>query len=295
MEVFRWLLFLAFMVLVLGFLAKSKLEDFKLDQPQMFSEPVVDQFAPALPESIIARQSAANILVFSKTHGYRHHDAIIAANAMFTSIAKQQDWSLVHTENAAIFASELLAYFDVVVWNNATGPLLTSQQRQAFKEFLEQGGGFVGIHAAGDASHSDWQWYQQQVIRANFTGHPMFPQFQSAVLSFEKNSHHPAIRHFNRSMNHIDEWYCFEHSPRDKVNVLAVIDEQGMNFMALNSRDKLSFGNLAMGDDHPVIWSHQQGSGRVFYSALGHKAESYQVPDFITMHEQAVIWAGRLQ
>lgn len=214
---------------------------------------------------------------------------------MFSSIAERQNWSLFQTENAAIFSPEILAYFDVVVWNNATGPLLTAAQRQAFKDFLLQGGGFVGIHAAGDASHSDWRWYQQQVIRANFTGHPMFPQFQSTTLLFETDSNHPAIKHFNRSVNHIDEWYCFEQSPRDKVDVLAVIDEQGMNFMALNSRSQFSFGNLAMGDDHPVIWSHQLGSGRVFYSALGHNVESYRRPDFITMHEQALIWAGRLQ
>lgn len=295
MKVFRWLLFIAIITLGLWFFAQSKLEAFKLDQPQMFDEPVMDHLAPVLPQVIINRQSSGNILVFSKTHGYRHHDAISAAKAMFSSIAERQNWSLFQTENAAIFSPEILAYFDVVVWNNATGPLLTAAQRQAFKDFLLQGGGFVGIHAAGDASHSDWRWYQQQVIRANFTGHPMFPQFQSTTLLFETDSNHPAIKHFNRSVNHIDEWYCFEQSPRDKVDVLAVIDEQGMNFMALNSRSQFSFGNLAMGDDHPVIWSHQLGSGRVFYSALGHNVESYRRPDFITMHEQALIWAGRLQ
>jgi len=93
---------------------------------------------------------------------------------------------------------------------------------------------------------------------------------------------------------HEEEWYCFAASPRDRVDVLARLDEEGINMLALASRDSLEFGDLAMGADHPIIWSHTLGTGRVFYSALGHRAEVYSDKRLQTMMEQAVVWAGQL-
>ncbi len=51
---------------------------------------------------------------------------------------------------------------------------------------------------------------------------------------------------------------------------------------------------LAMGSDHPMIWKHCAGAGRVFYSALGHTAESYSDPKYREVLMRAIVWAGRL-
>ena len=42
-----------------------------------------------------------------------------------------------------------LGKFKVVVWNNVSGDVLTEDQRAAFVSYLENGGGWVGIHASG--------------------------------------------------------------------------------------------------------------------------------------------------
>lgn len=42
-----------------------------------------------------------------------------------------------------------LRRFDVVVWNNTYGDILTTDKRAAFKSWFESGGQWLGIHAAG--------------------------------------------------------------------------------------------------------------------------------------------------
>jgi hypothetical protein len=49
-----------------------------------------------------------------------------------------------------------------------------------------------------------------------------------------------------------------------------------------------------MGDDHPILWKHCVGQGRVFYSAMGHTAETYAEPAYRDVLQRAIAWAGRL-
>jgi len=48
---------------------------------------------------------------------------------------------------------------------------------------------------------------------------------------------------------------------------------------------------LSMGADHPVIWSHCLGQGRVLYSALGHTAQSYSEEPFRRLMSNSLAWA----
>ncbi|SMQ73556.1 hypothetical protein SAMN06295905_2274 [Devosia lucknowensis] len=43
----------------------------------------------------------------------------------------------------------------------------------------------------------------------------------------------------------------------------------------------------------PVAWKRRFGKGRVFYSALGHVADEFQVPQMRTMFERGALWASR--
>ena len=51
--------------------------------------------------------------------------------------------------------------------------------------------------------------------------------------------------------------------------------------------------DLRMGD-HPIAWSRCVGKGRSFYSAIGHKPESYSDPRHQQLIQDAIRWtAGR--
>jgi type 1 glutamine amidotransferase len=43
----------------------------------------------------------------------------------------------------------------------------------------------------------------------------------------------------------------------------------------------------------PVVWKRRHGLGRVFYSALGHVAKEFEVPQMRTILERGMLWAAR--
>jgi uncharacterized protein len=175
------------------------------------------------------------------------------------------------------------------VFNNVSGDVFTPDQRAALQGFIENGGGFVGIHGSGGDNSYAWDWYVNDLIGAQFIGHPMSPQFQQATLQVEDASH-PASANVPAQWVRTDEWYSFATSPRAKgYTVLLTIDEGSY------APEGLFGGDLTMGADHPMVWSHCQGNGRAIYSALGHTAESYAEPEHVALLLGATRWALRLE
>lgn len=208
--------------------------------------------------------------------------------AGIAGVAKDKGWGYFQTENGAVFSPEILARFDAVVFNNTSGDVFTAAQRAAFQAFLEQGGGYVGLHAAGDNSHSAWDWYMKALIGATFTQHTMDPQFQQAKVAVEDKAH-PATAGLPASWQRTEEWYSFDKSPRGGgANILITVDEKTYNPVGMFGKD------LRMGD-HPAAWSRCIGKGRVFYTIFGHRAEAFAEPETKALLANALGWATRQQ
>ena len=43
----------------------------------------------------------------------------------------------------------------------------------------------------------------------------------------------------------------------------------------------------------PTVWTRTHGAGRVFVSAIGHKADDFDVPEVRAMTERGLLWASR--
>jgi type 1 glutamine amidotransferase len=238
-----------------------------------------------VPPHLPAQLGQPAILVFSKTNGFRQDDAVRGANAALAAIAKERGWSTFFTENGAVFNRADLSRFQATVWNNTSGDVLTPGQKQDFRGYIENGGGFVGIHGAGGDPRYEWRWYVEVLIGTQFKGHPLNPQFQRATIRIE-DPNDIAVRDLPREWSREDEWYSFEYSPRSRgVRVLATIDER-------TYRPKMLWKDISMGTEHPIIWKHCVGKGRAFYSALGHPASTYQEPLHLKELEGAIAWAA---
>lgn len=244
-------------------------------------DPVVDTVPPELPSDLA--EGAVKVLLFSKTSGFRHEEAIPAARASLERLARKNGWAVFETENAAVFNDEQLDRFDVVFGNNITGDNWTDDQKQAFLRWIENGGGFVGVHGAAGTRYRYWDWYTDVLLGGGrFTGHPMMPQFREATVVVEDGDH-PIMAHFKDSFSQTDEWYSFEESARASgSHVLATLDESSYD----PERE------LQMGRDHPIIWVACPGLGRSFYSALGHRANTYVWSEHEKMLEAAIEWAA---
>ncbi len=246
------------------------------------------------PPQLPANLNEKAILIFSKTNGFRHGDAIEAAISLYRQQAAANGWTLFETENGAVFNQEQLSRFKVVVWNNTTGKVLTEDQRAAFKQYLERGGGFVGVHGAGDHSHQ-WDWYEDEVIRAHFSHHNIAWDLDTGTLYLETDTAYADLSQgLLPSLEHQDEWYVFYDNPREHgCHILYTADEKTFSTNG-NIGFLVTDKDFGMGEDHPIVWYHElEGEGRVFYSALGHHAEAFDSENYQRVLENGIRWVGR--
>jgi type 1 glutamine amidotransferase len=248
----------------------------------VFPSSAHDSIPPALPSDL----ASPALLVFSKTNAFRHRESIEAGGRFLAALAGDRDWGYFHTENGAVFNSADLQRVDVVVFLNTTGDTLDERQERAFQDWLRSGGGWFGIHAAGDSSHTDWSWYMDELIGVLFTAHIMGPQFQRATVVLE-NQGHPVLRGLQDVWEHEEEWYSWAHNPRERgFTVLATVDEDSYT---PEQRMLGKVRDLSMGD-HPVAWSRCIDDGRSLYMAMGHRADAFEHPQIIRLVENGLSW-----
>lgn len=227
------------------------------------------------------------MLLFSKSTGFRHEESIEAGKASFAEMSVNNNWFLYITEEGGVFNPEQLAKFDVVVFNNTTGRLLNDEQKLALANYVEDGGSILGIHGAGDNSHSDFEWYTNNLMGAVFSHHAIEPHLQEATVILGSIPDSVLVEGLPQEFKATDEWYVFLENPRAKgFNIVYSIDGEsiipGGNFLWIKDKD---FG---MGKDHPVAWYKQTGKGRTFYTSMGHDATSWKQDAFVKMLENAV-------
>ncbi len=199
------------------------------------------------------------MLVFTRTEGFRH-DSIPAAVAALRELGDGLGWQVEHGEDAAAFSPGNLVRYRVVAFANTTGDVLDEGQQAALRAFVERGGGFVGLHSAADTEYG-WPWYGE-LVGAWFDSHP--PGLQTTAVVFE--GAHP-LR--DAPWLTTDELYNYRSNPRERVRVIATVDERG-------------YTGGKMGRDHPIAWCHRMHQGRSWYTGLGHSQAMYTDATFRT-------------
>jgi type 1 glutamine amidotransferase len=207
-----------------------------------------------------AADAPYDVLVFSKTAGFRH-DAIPAGIQMIRELGAAGSFTVTATEDAAQFTATTLARFEAVVFLNTTGDVLNAGQQTAFENYIRAGGGYVGVHSAADTEY-DWPFYGE-LVGAYFASHPAI---QQATVRVE-NRAHAATAGLAPTVVRTDEWYNYRTNARSSARVLSTLDES-------------SYAGGTMGADHPHTWCKTFQGGRSFYTGGGHTQASYTEPGF---------------
>ncbi len=228
------------------------------------------------------------VLLFSKATGYRHSDGIDASKAVFANLAKKNGWFLYDTESGGVFNAEQLAKFKVVVFNNSTGEVINDTQKKVLADYVENGGGLIGIHGAGDDSHH-WPWYEKNLLGAKFSHHPIKAHLQKTEVLLQPLADSTLWRQLPQKWAHTDEWYVFFTNPlKNGFTGLYTIDGETINpdgnILFVTSK------NFGMGKTHPVAWFKQTGKGKTFYTSLGHDAAAFKDAELTQVLENAVNW-----
>ncbi|GAA2195071.1 ThuA domain-containing protein [Micromonospora lupini] len=215
---------------------------------------------PASPAS--AADAPYDVLVFSKTAGFRH-DAIPVGIQTIRDLGAANNFTVTATEDAAAFTTSNLAQYEAVVFLNTTGDVLNATQQTAFESYIGSGRGYVGVHAAADTEY-DWPFYGN-LVGAWFASHPAIQQANMKV----EDRGNAATGHLPQTWTRTDEWYNYRTNARSTAHVLATLDES-------------SYSGGGMGADHPLSWCKGYGGGRSFYTGAGHTQASYAEPAFRT-------------
>ncbi|MGV9392758.1 ThuA domain-containing protein [Streptomyces olivaceus] len=200
-------------------------------------------------------KAGKKVLVFSKTAGFRH-DSIPEGIAALKELGTPAGIQVTATEEAGQFTTNNLAKYDAVAFLSTTGDVLDADQQTAFENYIKNGGGYMGIHAAADTEY-DWEFYGG-LVGAYFDSHPAI---QQATVRVEDHDH-PATAHLDDAWERTDELYNYRTNPREQAKVLATLDET-------------TYEGGTMKGDHPIAWCQSYGGGRSFYTGLGHTKESY--------------------
>jgi type 1 glutamine amidotransferase len=220
-----------------------------------------------LPFTLLLILSSANpiaekpaVLIFSKTNGFRH-ESIPAGIEAIKKLGASNGFDVVATEDSLEINKSNLKKFAAVIFLSPTGKVFGPGQEEAFQNYIEQGGGYVGIHAATDCEYN-WPWYGK-LAGAYFKGHPS--QQEAKLIIVNKN--HPSTAGLPDTWVRKDEWYNFKDINPD-ITVLIKIDES-------------SYKGGENGGDHPMAWYHAYDGGRAFYTELGHTNESFSDPLYL--------------
>lgn len=237
----------------------------------------------ARPEITFA-EGRPRVLVFEKMTGFRDGPSVDAARTALVAMGERNNWSVVVTEQGGAITPSILRNVDVIVWNNVSGDVLTLTQRRALQRWVQRGGGFVALHGSGGDPTYFWDWYVDTLIGARFTSHTMEPQFQDARVVIASDAHIGSDLAPGWTMN--DEWYSFASNPAaNGARIVARLDESTYSPVGRGGQD------LRMGD-HPIAWTRCIGQGRSFYSAIGHRPETYSDANHVRLLEQAITWAA---
>jgi type 1 glutamine amidotransferase len=210
------------------------------------------------------------ILVFYKTNGF-HHACIPAGLAAIKKLGRDNGFSVDVTDDSLRFTKNNLKNYAALVFLCPTGKIFGPDQEAALKNYIEQGGGWVGIHSATDCEYN-WPWYGQ-LAGAYFTSHPKQQEARLVIV----NKNHPATSGMPDSWIRKDEWYNFKDLNPD-VTVLIKIDEN-------------SYSGGENGMNHPMAWYHYFDGGRAFYTEMGHTEESWSEPVYLKHLLGGIEWA----
>ena len=234
----------------------------------------------ATPPAPIPAKSSFRVLVVA-SRAKDHLKMIAAARPFFESMAVANHFDLDFSDDTSLINPANLAHYQVFVMLHLAPFDMSASQQAALQHFVEEGKGWVGIHAAGltgrqfrGAGSPYWQWFEDFMGCIIYSPHPAF---QKATLIVEDRKH-PATLHLPARMEVPDEWYEFNKSPRDKVRVLASVDESSYH------------QNKPMGD-HPIIWTNQRYR-RMIYIGVGHDPVLLADSNYATLLRDAILWAG---
>lgn len=255
----------------------------------------------ALPEKAYATpKNVRRVLVLGRAVTWVHTSIPLAAKMVEYLGDRTGAWMTTITYDAAAITAENLKQYDAVFLASTTGEFLddpndkavSAMRKQALLDFVKQGKGIAGIHAATDCYHTTGRPTPTNPSTA-LTG--TWPEFNEAMGGFFKSHwNYPTLINVKvddpkspltamfpaRGYDIVDETYTFAQDSfsRTRVHVLTSV-----NYAKMSAEDKAKepAATRRTDGDYALSYIQRVGKGRVFYEAHGHDEKVYFSRPFI--------------
>lgn len=156
-------------------------------------------------------------------------------------------------------------YSVVIVYTTGFYDDLTPERERGLLSFVNNGGGFVGIHSATDSFRGSRAYID--MIGGEFLTHP--PQHEFKVFIKDKN-HYLTVRMPDFSI--YDEMYHLQSYDPNKVKLIAY--------------------TIWQGKEMPMAYTKDYGKGRVVYIANGHSLQALSHPELQKLIIRSIAWTS---
>ncbi|HWB03921.1 MAG TPA: ThuA domain-containing protein [Verrucomicrobiales bacterium] len=253
----------------------------------------VEKIKAALPAATPAPvQKKHEVLVFTRTKGFRHGSIPVGVECMKQLGAKTGLFNVTHTEDPEVFAADSLKKFDAVIMLNTTGRIFEGAAsgeevlKKNLLEFVKNGGGLAGMHSATD-TYNDWKEYND-LMGGSFESHPWGSGDTVRVKNLDPQ--HPLNAAFkNEGLTVKDEIYKFRPKTAQPSGrrMLLALDPNGTDM----KKDDGNKDGAPDRDFYPIAWLSTSGKGKTFYCSLGHNDEIYWNPTVVQHYLAGIQYA----
>jgi uncharacterized protein len=213
------------------------------------------------------------LLAFGPMSGDQGHDSFIhEANKWFAKQAALHGFQYDSTKNWGDCNAAKLAQYKVVIFFDNRPE--QAAQRDAFKAYMDNGGGWIGCHFAafalnGSAVQQNWNWYHNDFLGSGeYVSNTWAPT--TAFLKVEATDH-PYMKGlgtlFKASAN---EWYRWKTDLKTKpdIKILASIDPTSFPLGTGPKAHEIWHSGY-----YPVVWTNTKY--KMLYMNMGHNDIDY--------------------
>lgn len=276
-------------------------------KPQTWKEKAAARFKPVTTEQknairaaipnqpTVAPKQARRVLVFFRCETFIHTSIPWGNYCLQEMGQKTGAFKADLADEYSVFSKENLAKYDAVIFNNTTSLAFENDaQRDALMGFVKQGKGIVGIHAAGDNFYK-WK-LAASMIGGQFNGHPWTA---GGNWGFKLDDpKHPLNKAFAaKGFWHTDEIYQYKpetYAGEENLRILVSLDMSKKEVTGILENKRFEKYKQQYGKgprEVPVSWLREFQGGRVFYTNLGHREDTYTKTNVVRHYLDGIQYA----
>jgi type 1 glutamine amidotransferase len=259
-----------------------------------------------LPQFVLAG-AKKTVLVFTKSSGFEHevvktHDGKPSiVDQAVTSLGKEHGFEVISTKDGRVFDSPdfpnhaAVLFFttgDLTTAGTDKNPPMSPQGKQSLLDAIHAGLGFIGVHAASDTFHTKPDPADNsnryvahgkesdpyiRMLGGEFITHGSAPRLQTTNLIIN-DPKFPGLEGVSSPVSFNDEWYSLKDFRTD-LHVVLTLDTKGMS------------GEPYQRPPYPMTWARMEGSGRVFFTAIGDRPENWSNSFFLNLLGGGIRWS----